>query len=106
MRGALCGKKRSILEFWDKHWGVQLFPNTMGRNRFCKIMRFFRFDMRSTRLSGPQSKKLALISAVWDKFVDNFINYYKPGKISSFSWLLMKILCKYILVKIKADQIH
>ena len=51
VRGALCGKNRPILEFWDKNWGVPFFPETMGRNRFCKIMRFLRFDLRSTRLS-------------------------------------------------------
>ena len=80
VRGALCGKNRPILEFWDKNWGVSFFPETMGRNRFCEIMRFLRFDLRSTKLSRLQTNKFALISAVWDKFVENGIVCYKPGE--------------------------
>ena len=52
----------------------------MGRNRFCEIMRFLRFDLRSTRLSQLQTNKFALISDVWDKFVENSIVCYKPGE--------------------------
>ena len=52
----------------------------MGRNRFCEIMRFLRFDLRSTKLSRLQTNKFALISAVWDKFVKNCIDCYKPGE--------------------------
>ena len=80
VRGALCGKNRPILEFWDKNWGVSFFPETMGRKRFCEIMRFLRFDLRSTRLSRLQTNKFALISSVWDKFVENCIDCYKPGE--------------------------
>ena len=73
-------KKRLILDFWDKNLGVPFFPGTMGRNRFCKIMRFGRFDMRSTRLSRLQTDKFGLISAIWDKFLENCIVFYKPGE--------------------------
>ena len=76
----LCGKNRSILKFWDKNWGVPFFPETMRRNRFCEIMRFLRFDMRSTRLSRLRMDKFALISAVWVKFIKNCVICYKPGE--------------------------
>ena len=79
-RGTLCGKNRPILEFSGKDWGVPFFLETMGRNRFCKIMRFFRFDTQSARLSQFQTNKFALISAVWDKFIENCIACYKPGE--------------------------
>ena len=62
--GALCGKKRLILDFWDKNWEVPFFPETIDRNRFCKIMRFLRFNMRRTRLSRLQTDKFGLISTV------------------------------------------
>ena len=80
VRGVLCEKNRPILEFWDKNWGVPFFPESMRRNRFCKIMRFLRFDMRCTRLSRLQTDKFALISAVWDKFIENCVVCYKPGE--------------------------
>ena len=62
--------------------GEYFFPDTMGRNRFCEIMRFLRFDLRNTRLSRLQTNKFALISAIWDKFVENSIVCYKPGENS------------------------
>ena len=52
----------------------------MGRNCFREIMRFLRFDMRSARLFRLQTDKFALISAVWDKFIENYIVCYKPGE--------------------------
>ena len=36
--------------------------------------------MQSTRLSRLQTDKFALISAVWDKFIENGIVCYKPGE--------------------------
>ena len=36
--------------------------------------------MRSTRLSRSQTDKFALISAIWDKFIENCIFCYKPGE--------------------------
>ena len=80
VRGVLCGKNQPIFEFWDKNWGVPFFPETIRRNRFCEIVRFLRFDMRSARLSHLQTDKFVLISAVWDKFIENCIVCYKPGK--------------------------
>ena len=98
VRGALCGKNRPILEFWNKNWGVPFFPETMGRNRFCEIMRFLRFDLRSTKLPRLQTNKFALISAVWDKFVENCIVCYKPGEnITEDEQLLpTKARCRFI----------
>ena len=49
----------------------------MGRNCFCDIMRFLRLDMWSARVSRLQT---ALISAIWDKFTENYIVCYKPGE--------------------------
>ena len=43
-------------------------------------MRFFRFDTRSIRPSRLQTDKFALISAVWDKFIKNWIVCYKLGE--------------------------
>ena len=43
-------------------------------------MNFLRFDMQSIRKSRLQMDKFALISAVWDKFLENCIVCYKPGE--------------------------
>ena len=68
------------LSFGIKIGEYLFFPETMGRNRFCEIMRAHRYDMPNTRLSRLQTNKFALISAVWDKFVKNCMFCYKPGE--------------------------
>ena len=44
-----------------------VFPEAMSRNRFRKITRFLRFDMRNTRLPRLQTGKFALISTTHGK---------------------------------------
>ena len=39
-----------FLSFKIKIWKY-LFSETMGKSRFCEIIRFLQFDMRSTRLN-------------------------------------------------------
>ena len=52
----------------------------MSRNRCHEIMRFLRFDLRSTRSARLQTDKFAFISNIWNRFVDNSISCYKPGE--------------------------
>ena len=52
----------------------------MSRNRCREIMRFLRFDLCSTRSARLQTDKFALISDIWNRFVDNSISCYKPGE--------------------------
>ena len=52
----------------------------MSRNRCRKIMCFLRFDLLSTRSARLQTDKFALISNIWNKFVDNNMSCYKPGE--------------------------
>ena len=61
-------------------------------------MRFLRFDMPSTRLSRLQTDKFALISAVWDKFIENCIACHKPRKNIAVDEQLFptKACCRFI----------
>ena len=52
----------------------------MSRNRCREIMRFLRFDLRNKRSARLQTDKFALISDIWNRFVDNGISCYKPGE--------------------------
>ena len=47
--------------------------------RFREILRFLCFDLRSTRSTRLQTDKFALVSEVWNKFVENSMSLYKPG---------------------------
>ena len=73
----LCGKNRPTLEFWDKNWRLLFFQKLWVEIAF---MKFFPFDMLSTRLFRLLIDKCALISAVWNKFIENCIVCYKTGE--------------------------
>ena len=51
----------------------------MSRNRFKEIFRFFRFDKKSSRSERLRIYKFALLSMLWNRFVENSIACYKPG---------------------------
>ena len=70
----------------------------MSRNRCRKIMRFLRFDLRSTMLARLQTDKFALISDIWNRFVDNSISCYKPGENITIDeqLFLTKSRCRFI----------
>ena len=51
----------------------------MSRNDFTEILRFIRFDKRNERSQRLQTDKFALVSTVWDKFIENSQNSFKPG---------------------------
>ncbi|KAM3864756.1 activating transcription factor 7-interacting protein 1-like [Diretmus argenteus] len=65
--------------FWSEEWGLSFFNTTMHRNRYREIMRYLRFDKKESRHIRLSSEKFALISEVWERFVNNSIACYKPG---------------------------
>ena len=54
--------------------------------------------MRTTRLSRLQKDRFALISAVWDKFIENCIVCYKPAENITMNEQLFptKACCRFI----------
>jgi len=64
-RGASGAKGLPVKSLWDKKWGLGFFKQTMARNRFCEILKYLRFDVKSTRTSRLQHDKFALASEVW-----------------------------------------
>ena len=69
----------------------------MSRN-FCReIMRFLRFDLRSTKSARWQTDKFALISDIWNRFIDNSISCYQPGEnITIYKKLFPTVRCMFI----------
>lgn len=78
-RGSYGASKLDLKKLWDKTWGPSFFKDTMARDRFREIMRFLRFDVKSSRSQRLENDKFALASAVWNRFIDNCIQCYKPG---------------------------
>jgi len=77
-RGVLCSNT-SVRSLWDKNWGCSLIKQTMARDRFLQIMKYLRFDVKSTRSLRLQEDKFALVSTMWKDFVDNCQRCYNPN---------------------------
>ncbi|XP_071746194.1 piggyBac transposable element-derived protein 4-like [Lepeophtheirus salmonis] len=78
-RGILAkGQPTEVI--WSRKLGINLFRNTIPRDRYKELLRYIRFDIRSTRSQKLQNDKFALISMIWDRFVENCKSSYKPGE--------------------------
>ena len=40
-RGVIEGRNFPLKKFWEKLWGCQMLSQSMSRDRFVEIMRFF-----------------------------------------------------------------
>lgn len=79
-RGAYEARNLKMSYLWSKKWGPIFFRKTLSRNNFTNILRFIRFDKRTERSQRLQNDKFALISRVWDDFIENSRNCFIPGK--------------------------
>lgn len=78
-RGAHEGNTLRLQYLWNNKWGPSFFSSTMSRRDFTEILRYIRFDKRNQRSQRLQTDKFALVSAIWDKFIENSQNCFKPG---------------------------
>jgi hypothetical protein len=97
-RGAFGSSKHNAEQLWDTTWGPPFFKETMSKNRFGEIMRYLRFDDKSTRSQRLQTDKFCLASAVWNPFISNSIKCYKPGANITVDEQLFptKVRCRFI----------
>lgn len=57
---------------------MSAYKAAMSINRFKSIMRYLRFDDKSTRSQREQTDKFAAISELWNMFIENCKNSYEP----------------------------
>ena len=69
---------------WNIIWRPAFFSKTMSRNDFAEIMRFIQFDKKNERSQRLRTNKFAMVSTVWDRFIENSQNCYKPGAYVTF----------------------
>jgi len=79
VRGATGASKLALHNLWSNNYGVQIVKDAMPRNRFQEILRYLRFDEKSTRSQRLQEDKFALVSVVWNRFIENCQSCYVPG---------------------------
>ena len=79
----LAGVYHSALESLDEMWspktGRAIFIATMPLKRFKSIMRYLRFDNKTTRAERLVNDKLAAIRDIWDMFIAQLQLPYIPG---------------------------
>ena len=117
----IYGKGHSL---WNEMYGPKIFRETMPRNTFKSILRFLRFDDKSTRRGRLDTDKFTHIREIFEKFSYNcatkytptfsltideklmpmknrcpFIVYMpnKPDKFGIKFWLLVEVESKYVV---------
>lgn len=80
LRGVLGGKNLPLHSFWSDEFGVAVFKQSMARDRFYEIMRFLRFDIKSTRKERLNTDKFALASELWNPFIENCQKCFIPSQ--------------------------
>lgn len=77
--GHLKSNHQSYEVLWDSMYGPPIFRATMGQKRFKALLRFIRFDDKSTRSVRRSKDKLAPIRDIWEQVVNNLRKHYVPG---------------------------
>ena len=68
LQGVLKGGRQRRRDFWDNRFGQPSIIATMSENRFYHILKFLRFDNRTTRPQRQQEDRLAPIRQLWEYF--------------------------------------
>ena len=75
----LLAKGQPVDYIWSKKWGPPIFSQLMSRNRYKELIRYLRFDIRSSRSERLKSDKFCLFSVIWNRFIDNCKACYIPN---------------------------
>lgn len=75
----LLAKGQPVDYIWSKKWGPPIFSQLMSRNRYKELIRYLRFDIRTSRSERLQSDKFCLFSVIWNRFIDNCKACYIPN---------------------------
>ena len=64
-----------------------------------EIFRFIRWDKRIEKSQHLQTNKFALVSTVWDKFIKNSQNSFKPGTFITVNEQLFSTKARYRFIQ-------
>lgn len=78
-RGVLCGRGEPLSAFWSKDYGRDIFRQSMIRQRYQEILRYLRFDDKSTRSRRKEKDKFCQIREIWDNFVMQCQTHWHPS---------------------------
>ncbi|GFQ83648.1 HTH La-type RNA-binding domain-containing protein [Trichonephila clavata] len=78
-RAAYGANNLKISFLWNNIWGPKFFSETKSRNNFTEILRFIRVDKKSQWSQRLKTDKFATVFTIWNIFIENSHNCYKPG---------------------------
>lgn len=77
--GHLKQNNTNYITLWSKKYGSPIFRATMSLVRFKSLLRFIRFDDKTTRSVRRATDKLAAIREIFEECNKMFSKYYVPG---------------------------
>ena len=78
-RGVLA-RGQPVRHVWSNKWGPPIIKKIMARDRYLELIRYIRFDVRTTRTERLQTEKFCLASSIWNRFIENCKAYYIPDE--------------------------
>lgn len=94
IRGVLQGKNEPLSSFWSQDFGINVFKETMSRNRFKDIKRYLRFDDKTTRSERRQTNKFAAIQELWESAMKRCGDAFFPGQHTTVDEQLFPCKCR------------
>jgi hypothetical protein len=80
--GTTKGRNENVRDLWhDGPFSRSFFRAVMSRNRFEVLLLCIRFDDKRSREERRRNDKLAAISEIWNAFIANCLDSYKPGAL-------------------------
>lgn len=79
LAGLFRSGKQNLIDLWENDGtGIEIFRNTMTRQRFSFLVNNLRFDDASTRIARAAIDRLAPVRNVFEIFVKNCQDAYTP----------------------------
>lgn len=94
VRGAIGAHNLDLDSLWSIKWGNPIIEATMSRNHFCEIMKYLRFDHKSSRRQRLNEDKFTMISEIWYEFIANAQACYIPGPYITIDEQLFPSQCR------------
>ncbi|GBP60673.1 PiggyBac transposable element-derived protein 4 [Eumeta japonica] len=94
IRGAIGAHNLDLDSLWSIKWGNPIIKATMSRNRFREIMKYLRFDHKSSRRQRLNEDKFVMVSDIWYEFIANAQACYIPGPYITIDEQLFPSKCR------------
>ena len=97
-RGVIGGRTFPNKSIWTAIWGCNLFSQTMPRDRFLKIIKYLRFNLKTERRRNLLQDKFCLALSLWNPFIENCQKANIPDANITIDKQLLpcKARCKFI----------